>query len=414
MRVLWFSATPSLFEEKKSGGWIASLETAIRKYGKDIELGIAFEYSANAQKKKSGIVTYYPMTIKKGFIDKIKSKGNPNAKWIYLQEKSFKVIEDFKPDIIQVFGSEWPYGALTQEINIPLVVHMQGFLNVYNTSESLAYRIFDDLAYHKYGPNAILNGIMTKKKRRNQNDFEKMIMKSNYYFFGRTNWDEHIVKYYSPNAKYFYCPEALRPAIYDSAVRWQYNSSPKMKIITISQAGILKGNEMILRTAKLLKEDFGFDFEWRVAGNPEAFSRFEKKVGVRHQDVNIQLLGMIDAETIAKELSQAHIYVHPAIIDNSPNSLCEAQVIGCPVVSANVGGIPQLVTDGETGILYPYNEPHTLAFIIMDLYGDKHKLSYLSQNEQKTACKRHDPSLIVDHITKCYTEIIRDYTSHKE
>ena len=45
MRVLWFSVTPSLYEEKVTGGWVASLERVVRQYGKNIELGIAFEHS---------------------------------------------------------------------------------------------------------------------------------------------------------------------------------------------------------------------------------------------------------------------------------------------------------------------------------------------------------------------------------
>ena len=412
MKVLWFSATPSLYEEKKFGGWIASLELVVRNYCKNIELGIAFEHPDSVFKKETDNVTYYPMNIQCGAIGKLKSKANPNSKWDALKKKSLAVIEDFKPDIIQVFGSEWPYGALAEEVSIPVVIHMQGFLNVYNTSDSLAYRTFDDLCYHKFSPKSVLNGLLVKKRRQNQNEFEKQIMKKNRYFFGRTEWDKNIVRYYSPDAKYFYCPEALRPAIYDSQVKWSYHEDKKMNIVTISHAGTLKGNEILLRTAKILKEDFGFDFEWRVAGNPKAFSIFERKVGVKHEDVNIKLLGLIDADTIAKELSQAHIYVHPAIIDNSPNSLCEAQLIGCPVVTANVGGIPQLVTNEKTGILDPYNEPHTLAFCIMNLNNDREKLTMLSDNERKTALERHSPSAIAKYLTDYYEEIISDFSSN--
>ena len=43
MKVLWFSATPSLFDEQKFGGWIASLERIVLKHRTDIELAIAFE-----------------------------------------------------------------------------------------------------------------------------------------------------------------------------------------------------------------------------------------------------------------------------------------------------------------------------------------------------------------------------------
>ena len=61
MRVLWFSVTPSLYDEKTYGGWVASLERIVRQYGSDIELGIAFEHSDRCFKVERGSVTYYPM-----------------------------------------------------------------------------------------------------------------------------------------------------------------------------------------------------------------------------------------------------------------------------------------------------------------------------------------------------------------
>ena len=179
--------------------------------------------------------------------------------------------------------------------------------------------------------------------------------------------------------------------------------------MTITQAGVLKGNEIILRTARILKEQFDFNYEWNVAGNPKAFEMAEKKTGIKHQDYNINLLGLIDAENVAKELSMSTMYIHPAIIDNSPNSLCEAQVIGCPVVAANVGGISSLVDDGKTGILYPYNEPHMLAFKIMDLCNDRDFLNEISINEKEIARKRHEPQKVFDILHKIYEEINSEY-----
>ena len=123
---------------------------------------------------------------------------------------------------------------------------------------------------------------------------------------------------------------------------------------------------------------------------------------------------MIGPQDIANELASAHMYVHPAIIDNSPNSLCEAQIIGCPVIATNVGGIPQLVKDGETGILYPYNEPHTLAFKIMDLFKEPEKMIQISQNEITLARERHDPGKLADTIREIYLTCINDYANRIE
>ena len=126
--------------------------------------------------------------------------------------------------------------------------------------------------------------------------------------------------------------------------------------------------------------------------------------------MNVNLIGRVGAERIAEELADADLYIHPAIIDNSPNTLCEAQLIGTPVIAANVGGIPQLVEDGTTGILYPYNESYTLAFKIMDLYGDKTRMQELSENEYRLSHDRHNPEHIVRTLVGIYREIISEQT----
>ena len=139
----------------------------------------------------------------------------------------------------------------------------------------------------------------------------------------------------------------------------------------------------------------------------------EKKTGINHKEYNIKLLGMISANKVAEELANSSIYIHPAIIDNSPNSLCEAQIIGCPVIAANVGGISSLVEDGKTGILYPYNETHMLAFRIMELFSDRIKLNELSKNAKQVAKRRHEPDNLYNVLYGIYNEICDDMHRRK-
>lgn len=412
MRVLWFAATPSLYDEKMIGGWIASLERIMRQYLPDVPLGIAFEHTDSCFKKECENVTYYPMNSQMTFKDKFLAKFDLSYSWQILRSKVLNVVADFKPDIIHCFGSEWPFASIASEVEVPVIIHMQGFLNVYNMSGRIAFSEMDALKYQRFSLRQKYRNARIKEKQCYDDAFERKIMQDNHYFMGRTQWDKNIVRYYSKDACYYNCPEAIRKEIYDSSYLWKYQQQEKMQLITVSQANVLKGNEIILRTADLLKNHFHFDFVWKVAGNKESFRQFEDKTGIYAEDVNIELLGFIDANTIARELSQAQVYIHPAIIDNSPNSLCEAQLIGCPVIATNVGGIPQLVEDAVTGILYPYNEPHTLAFHIMDLHNAQSKLEYLSENARRVARDRHNPKKVVDTVANIYQQVIEHYQSN--
>ena len=62
--------------------------------------------------------------------------------------------------------------------------------------------------------------------------------------------------------------------------------------------------------------------------------------------------------------------INPTTVDNMPNSVMEALACGIPVISTNVGGVPFIISDQETGLLVPPNDPEKLAAAILRLKGD--------------------------------------------
>ena len=118
MRILWFSVTPSLFNPHSNGhnggGWIASLERITQKVP-DMKLGVAFNFSDSTFRYEKEGTIYYPIT-----------KGN--------LETYKRVIADFKPDLIQIFGSENEFGVICGETDIPVVIHIQGCLPPYHNA----------------------------------------------------------------------------------------------------------------------------------------------------------------------------------------------------------------------------------------------------------------------------------------
>ncbi len=405
MKILWFSPTPSLFDKKVNGGWIASLEYELAKID-GINLAIAFEYdNPTARRYSSGNVTYYPMNVHCGLHEKINIKLHEKYKWEKLEQIALGIIQDFHPDIIQCFGTEWPYGLLYDRTDIPIVIHMQGFLNVDDAMEDLCLSPSEQMWYstNRITTLAKIISHLHKRKQREKNELE--IVKNNRYFLGRTHWDKEIINSYNPLAEYFRCNEILRHEL--RSKDWRYNVIDKPTILTVSQGGLLKGNEIILRTAEFLTNTLKLSFTWRVAGNTAVMKLFENKTGIKCSSVNILQLGMIDASTVAEEICSANVFVHPSIIDNSPNSICEAQYIGCPVIASNVGGVSSLIEDGFSGLLYPYNEYHTLAYKIIRLLADQKLMYSLSENEKAIARQRHNPHAIVTNLCGIYETIIQ-------
>ena len=161
----------------------------------------------------------------------------------------------------------------------------------------------------------------------------------------------------------------------------------------------------MLKTAYILKE-VGVDFEWLVIGQMDSTIKkmVEKKEKKLFEDNNISILGYLNPDSIVDHLCNCTLYVHTAYIENSPNSICEAQLLGVPIVSTNVGGISTLV--GNDGFLVPANDPWQLASAIIKLSHDNDKMKMFSENGMAKAQIRHNPDLIMEQLMNCYLKIL--------
>ena len=102
----------------------------------------------------------------------------------------------------------------------------------------------------------------------------------------------------------------------------------------------------------------------------------------------------------------ANVYVLPSAIENSSNSLCEAQILGVPIVASYCGGTPSLIEEEKTGFLYRYEEVEMLAQIIIRLF-QRTNYEQLSKEEQAEAFLRHNSTLNAMGLMKIYNVIIK-------
>ena len=414
MRVLWFAVTPSLYASSDSayngGGWIAALENIVRKHA-GIQLGVAFEYSHVPpvfKVEQSGVV-YYPMTLKRNFIEKLKDHYTCKDRDRQLLVSCMNVIHDFKPDLIHIWGSEWCFGLLYQYTDIPIVIHMQGCWPPYrNASYPPGYSFTDMLWQNKWHPKRLLSSLLQEKLSRERAEREEHILSHTANFMGRTRWDYALTTLYAPQSRYFYCPEALRPEITSHASQWQRKKRSSFTLVTVGGGQTLKGIDVILRTAYLLKKWGNLDFEWKLVGPaPADIGRYERLTDIKAAVVNVVPMGKKNAAEVMKQLLDADLYVHTAYIDNSPNAVCEAQYLGLPVISTNVGGIRSLFPDDyPQHLLIPANDPYYLASVLKQTLENDDLLEELAGKNKKIAQKRHSEKEIMSHLLAAYTNML--------
>lgn len=408
MRILWFTNNSSCYSDNTGGGWISSLEDELKRKA-SIQLGICF-YENREAKVENEDVTYYLLPrpqkslvyiLKQVISDKSVSSCNHEKIAI---PALLKVVDDYKPDIIHVFGSENIFGLLSYYIEIPIVLHIQGVLlpclNAFlPPSLSWNHFLFDSLNIKQ-----ILGNISEKIAWERNCVTERRMMQNIKHLMGRTDWDKRVAEILSPNAFYYHCDEILRDVFYDNLKR---ELPVKPTFITTISPFLYKGYDVILKTAQILKCYMGIDFEWKVFGDVRA-STVEKKLKIEPNSVNVTLMGRASADKIKNALLNATAYVHTAYIENSPNAICEAQMLGCSCIATNVGGVSSLIEDGKTGILVPAN----------DIYQMAHQIAYLSREcsinmtmgeaSQKVARLRHDKAKIVSRVLEIYQQILEN------
>lgn len=410
MKVLWFEiSVPGRYESDKApvGGWQDSLEQIVRTC-KDIDLTIAFEGTEGMLPKEVDGVKYIPLIPHYSFWDQ--KYRNWNNRWNKANKVvplAVKCVEDVKPDIIHCFGTEWEFGQVANYTEIPVVIHMQGCIAPYNDAlYPPGYSVSDKILQAGFNLHAQWQILRRRLYNKSWENMEQCNFKAVSNYMGRTEWDRQLVNLFHPGARYYHVDEALRPTFIQSAEQWHpVKGQHKLRLMTTGCSSHWKGMDTLLKTAHVLKEH-GTDFEWLVAGKMSIQQEVEKKEHMRFSDNNVNILGFTNADELQKLLLSADMYVHTAYIDNSPNSVCEAQYLGLPIISTNVGGIPSLVIDGKEGKLVPANSCYNMAYEIISLANDTERMLFYSNNARKHAIVRHNPDNIKSGLIETYKSII--------
>lgn len=421
MRVLWLSMNSGLFCNPKENrgyngiGWISSLQQIVQNVP-DIKLGFVFLTHVQIENQEQNGTHYYPIhSPELSFFQKIRRyyggyKKPDSEKYL---GKVNQIIEDFKPDIIHVFGIENNLAKIVGRTDIPVVIHLQGLLAPYDNA-FFPVGINKTSFLYPFSINEwiLRNGyIHAKNSIHFRGQQEIKLFKYVKYTMGRTHWDYQVSRLLAPSSAYFHVDEVLRDIFYVNKGKWRYDPNRKFIIVSTVSETLYKGIDLILKTAALLKEHTDLDFEWKVIGvNPKSkIVRFiERVVGIRGLENNVNYSGVMTAEELCETELSASVYVHPSYIDNSPNSICEAQLLGLPVVATYVGGVETLLKEVDSGILVPANSPYELSYILKNLFANQDYIQRLSETGKKVADRRHDVETIKINLLHTYKCIVSE------
>lgn len=421
MKILWFTNTPVGATEKLTGkditggGWLYAMSEELVK-SNQIDLHIAFYWHQQIPSFTWKGITYHPILMEHegsrfgrlinrfnlAYCNNIDAKALPRL---------LAIVNEVTPDIIHVHGSEGNFGLIAKEsLPCPIVLSIQGLLS--NTI-SFFYRgltkkeiLRSESLLTKLALGGINNGERTFERNGKR---EREILRSVDHIIGRTFWDRASTLAINPKRRYYGVGEIMRPEFYGPKWTKEGFSSPFIITSTIS-SGIYKGIESVFQTAFVLKTA-GFDFQWIIIGsesNDAIVQLSQKKVKATAEHLGINLLGRKNAQEIVQLLGDADLYVQVSHIENSPNSLCEAMLLGIPIVATFAGGTASMLENNVEGRLLQDGEPYSLAGMIMEMAGDYDKAKTFGQNARAKALLRHNPEFVCNQLLTAYHSILNN------
>ena len=415
MRLLWICAfAPSVIArtlgkaQNAYGGWIDGGLKAIATVP-DVSLTVCFPQSESEKTIKGSAegIDYYGI-----FNNKAQHSYNPMLIGSYKE-----VIEDCLPDVVHIWGVEFPYYyAVIEATNhrIPIASSIQGLCGI------ISKHYFADLPIEVVKAYSFRDFIKRDNIMRQRNkfaergEFEEKILKDVDHVIGRTEWDKACTSILARNAEYHFCNEILRNVFYEKADSWTYETCEKHSIFVSQASYPIKGFHHVLEAFTILLEEYPDAMLYSTGDSP--FSIPSYRIGsyqkyIKHLIVNnnlkakVRFLGTLNAEEMCKRYLRSNVFVSASSIENSPNSVGEAMMLGMPVVASYVGGTMDLLTDKKEGFLYQSDAPYMLAHYINKVFNEELDAKERGHNAYIHAKETHDPWKNTQCLMKIYENI---------
>lgn len=328
------------------------------------------------------------------------------------------IVRELKPDLVNFHGTEYGYPEAARLIAVPALVTLQGIVNDLKDARRPGDELRSHILMWLRGRESHLgllraahnttSGIMRCRA-------ERRAFRANYYFSGRTRYDESLALRFQPQArKYYITHRILRPAFYDSA--WDPRSIANTVLLTYSRFVPGKGLDVALDAVRQLKCRYptirlrigGTDFP-RSGWGKQLMDKFER-FGV---GPHVEFLGYLSEESLVTELRRCSMFLLPSYRENSPNTLAEAMTMGVPVVASRTGGIPSMVEDCVDGVLFEPGNSRALARAVSDLLEAPERAVALAATARRVGLRRHDPMENARLALSSYDDLLSETSTAK-
>ncbi len=423
MKILWLcNVVPPMIakqlniETTVKEGWVdASLRKLVADNKRNLEMGICVPYNIDSAFKKDTVTLDSRSVVVYRFLEQTQSP------WVYdktLETTFDSIIKDFKPDLIHIFGTEYPHTlACLRVFNNPqkVLLGIQGVMSecAKHYCGGLSQEIINKSTFRDSLKKDNIAAQQEKFYRRAEFEQEALSLTGN--ATGRTAFDKNAVLSANPEISYFHMNETLRQEFYEGS--WNMDKMEKHSIFVTQADYPLKGFHDLLKAMPAVLEKYP-DAHIYVAGNSiTGYTSLKEKIKIGTYGAYLRKLmaerGLMDKVSVLGKLSAAqmkdrylksHVLVCNSYIENSPNSVGEAMLLGTPVIVPRTGGIPSIAEENEAAF-YEVGNIEQLTNQIIKVFEDKDYMTQLSEAEKARAVLNYDSDKNFERLTEIYDQL---------
>lgn len=392
-------------------GWVENLICSIKDDIDAFFMFITAEVSEIIFKEYNGIT----------FIAVPECSGDIESRFNSFLTIFAELLGKINPDAVHIIGTEREYNyAMFKAFNSPnkTIISMTGLVTYcaenylgFIEKKKLKRRTIGDVL-RKWGPLKEQECFFEASK------YELNLLKEAKYVFGRTSWDKEKSHSINPNLKYIHCGEIINPVFYTK--EWDFDSCEKHSIFVSQASYPLKGFHFLIEALPDILEKYP-DTKVYVAGadmfdSSTMIKRIKRSTYAKYLlnlvkkfKINkncIKFVGYLNSEQMMHYYLKSNVFVLPSVIENSPNSLGEAMMLGVPSVASRVGGVPDMIENGTDGFVYPSNEPKLLAKNVISIFNDKEIALQISKNAKTKARKFFNKEEAIKTTVDTYRKVL--------
>lgn len=428
MRILWVcNIMPPIIAKKLhmessiKEGWISGLLAQMLDEAKEKNLHLAIAFpTAEAMENLHDVYIFNGVSIECfGFYEDLEHPENYDFD---LEDRFDAIYNMYQPDIVHIFGSE--YGHSVAAVRAArnkdrILLGIQGVISV--CAKEYMAGLPENIQKKKSFRDCIKkDGLLEQQKKfEKRGERECKLLRLLKNVTGRTEFDRSFCESINEELCYYPMNETMRSCFYED--EWALTSCEKYQIF-FSQADYpLKGFHLMLEAMPKILKEYP-DAKIIVAGadiihkqgpfgflKVSAYGKYLKKlIEENGLQGKVEFLGKLSAEEMKKAYLDSHVFVCASSVENSPNSVAEAMLLGTPVVAARVGGISSMVTDNKEGLFFEKENVEELAVKVKAVFEDSSfPLSARLSNAAIQRAKRtHNPKLNFNRLLEIYEDII--------